>query len=137
MINPSRSIADDRKKDKAPPADFVDLFWRYKIVEHNPNSRERDFLRFTPLGNLYMNAQIIRPYLLFIAVVIGLIWTGDDVDEQGRYYVASTKMYYMLVDLIFCIPLLLMISYGIMYHYVVKYKIISPVGGALTAMNAI
>lgn len=137
MFNPTRNIADDRKKDKAPPSDFVDLFWQFRYIEHNPNSRERDFLRFTPLGNLYMRAQIIRPYLLFIAVVLGLIWTGDDVDEQGRYYVSNNKMYYMLLDLIFCVPLLLMISYGIMYQYVVKYKIISPIGGALTAMNAI
>jgi hypothetical protein len=75
--------------------------------------------------------------LLFFAVVLGLIWTGDDVDEQGRYYVSNNKMYYMLVDLIFCIPLLLMISLGIMWKYVVKYKIISPIGGAMTAMNAI
>ena len=55
-FNLTRSIADDRRTPKAPPNDFVDLFWEYKFDEENPHSRARNFLRLRPEGRIYMNA---------------------------------------------------------------------------------
>jgi hypothetical protein len=82
MLKP-KNIADVTKRTKAAPLDIVDKFWRYKYEEQNHQSRERDFLRYTPWGRLFFNCQILRPYVLFIAVVMMSLFPNFRVSEKG------------------------------------------------------
>jgi hypothetical protein len=84
MISPPKNLADISKAKITKPADYVDIFWEYKHDEENPLSRERDFMRLTPIGRLYMTISILRPYFLMIAMIYTLIWPGIKVNQNGR-----------------------------------------------------
>lgn len=139
-----RKLGDPRTQAKEVPYESVDLIWQTKYEDGNLNeSRERDFLRLTTLGRAYMSCMILRQYFLFVMVFFALIWPNDKVNEKGEYIDYSLyKQLYFVGDLLLCVPLLIVIFYGMVYEGHFKYGqipgkftvILKVVSGAQTIM---
>lgn len=102
-----KNIADVSKRAKSTPLDIVDKFWMYKFEEQNHQSRERDFLRYTTWGRVFFNCQILRPYVLFFAVITLSLFPNFKVSDKGIEMGDNTIIYnYLIVDTILAFPLL-------------------------------
>lgn len=77
IFTEKKQIADDRVKDLTPPHDgVIDYFWEMKHGDNLNGREKRDLLRFTPAGRVYINAQILRAYILFFWC-LGVIIVGE------------------------------------------------------------
>lgn len=55
------NIADNSNKDQYKPPDYLNLIWKPKVDERDPDCFKKDFLRHTTLGWWVMTFQVIRP----------------------------------------------------------------------------
>lgn len=121
MIFPPKNLADLSKAQASKPTDYVDIFWEFKHDEEKPQSRERDFLRLTSIGRLYMIVSILRPYFLLIAMIYTLIFPGIKINQNGKEItLVKNKIYYQFLDFFLCIPLVIVLVKYIYFDYVRK-----------------